>query len=181
MKKINLWRHSFFLSCCLCCCTAIYAQPVQEKTLNQLIDLSNLSGLILKSSRDMRPMFDTQAEEILKMNLGITALNSQQKKAAVQISQLLQITNEDIVSDPQFLSMIRNNFRQAFTEEEAQAYIAFLSTPMGQAINQKSAGLMNNILQESLNISTAIMNDSKRQQSFNDKLASILQPLLLSN
>ncbi|MGE8541513.1 MAG: DUF2059 domain-containing protein [Acinetobacter sp.] len=181
MKKTYTWRQSFILSCSLCFSTAVFAQPVQEKTLNQLIDLSNLSGLILKSSRDMRPMFDTQAEEILKMNLAITALNAQQKKAAAQISTLLQSTNEGIVSDPQFLSMIRKNFQQAFTEEEAQAYIAFLSTPMGQSINQKSAGLMNNILQESMTISSAIMNDSERQQSFNDKLASILQPLLLNN
>ena len=75
--------------------------------------------------------------------------------------------------------MICKNFQKAFTEEEAQAYIAFLSTPMGQSINQKSAGLMNSILQETMTLSTAILNDS--QQSFNEKLASILQPLLLSN
>jgi hypothetical protein len=32
--------------------------------------------------------------------------------------------------------MICKNFQKAFTAEEAQAYIAFLSTPMGQSIHK---------------------------------------------
>ncbi|MCW8038674.1 MULTISPECIES: DUF2059 domain-containing protein [Acinetobacter] len=34
--------------------------------------------------------------------------------------------------------MICKNFQKAFTEGEAQAYIAFLSTPMGQSIDKKA-------------------------------------------
>ena len=75
--------------------------------------------------------------------------------------------------------MICKNFQKAFTEEEAQAYIAFLSTPMGQSIDKKSTGLLNSILHETMTLNAAILNDS--QQSLNEKLASILQPLLLSN
>lgn len=176
--KFHFQSRALLFSCLLLLGPAALAQPVQDRTLNRLIELSNLNSMVIQSSHDMRPIFDTQAEDILKANLAVSTLNQQQKNAALKISRLLQATNESIVSDPQFLHMIRKNFQKAFTEEEAQAYIAFLSTPMGQSINQKSAGLMNSILQETMTLSASILNDSQRQQNFNEKLASILQPLL---
>lgn len=181
LKNMPLPCFSIVFCALLALTPAAFAQPVHEYTLNRLIELSNLNGMLLQSNREMRPMFDMQAEEILKAQLAVPELNSQQKGAAVKISRLLQQTNESIITDPQFMRMIRKHFQNTYTEEEAQAFIQFLSTPVGQSINQKNAGMMNSILQETMTLSAAIMNDSARQHQFNEQLASILQPLLLNN
>lgn len=157
------------------------AQTVQEKTLDHLIELSNFSGMILQSNRNMRPLFDSQAEEILKSHLGVSTLNVLQKEASLKISQLLQKTNEDLVTDEKMLQLIRKHFQNTYSEEEAQAYIQFLSTPIGQSINSKSAIMLNNMMQETLSLSTEMMNNPKRQQQFNLKLTRIIQPLMLNN
>ncbi len=56
--------------------------------------------MIAQSNQNMRPMFDAQAEDILKNNLGVLELSSEQKHVAQKISLLLQKTNEAIISNP---------------------------------------------------------------------------------
>lgn len=172
---------NFLILCTLCSSPMLNAQTVQEKTLDHLIQLSNFSGMIVQSNRNLRPMFDSQAEEILKNHLGISHLSARQKDAALKISQLLQNTNEELVTDEKMLQLIRKHFKNTYSEEEAQAYIAFLSTPVGQAINQKSVLMLNNMMQETLTLSTEMMNNPHRQQHFNQQLSNIIQPLLLKN
>ncbi len=176
--KPSIYR-ALLLSTSVLMSSALMAQPVQEKTLDHLIELSNFTGMIAQSNQNMRPMFDAQAEDILKNNLGVLELSTEQKLVAQKISLLLQKTNEAIISNPKFLHMIRKNFQQTYTEEEAQAYIQFLSTPMGQSINRKSSVMTNNILQETLAISNEILNQPLQMQRFNEQLTSLIQPLLL--
>ena len=178
--KPSIYR-ALLLSTSVLMSSALMAQPVQEKTLDHLIELSNFTGMIAQSNQNMRPMFDAQAEDILKNNLGVLELSTEQKLVAQKISLLLQKTNEAIISNPKFLHMIRKNFQQTYTEEEAQAYIQFLSTPMGQSINRKSSVMTNNILQETLAISNEILNQPLQMQKFNEQLASLIQPLLLKS
>jgi len=68
-----------------------------KTTLNRLIELSNLNSMIIQSSRDMHPIFDTQAEDILKANLAVSTLNQQQKNAALKFRRPMNL-----------LSVIRN-------------------------------------------------------------------------
>ena len=178
--KPSIYR-ALLLSTSVLMSSALMAQPVQEKTLDHLIELSNFTGMIAHSNQNMRPMLEAQAEDILKNNLGVLELSSEQKHVAQKISLLLQKTNEAIISNPKFLHMIRKNFQQTYTEEEAQAYIQFLSTPMGQSINRKSSIMTINILQETLAISNEILNQPLQMQKFNEQLASIIQPLLLKS
>jgi hypothetical protein len=53
--------------------------------------------MIIQSSRDMHPIFDTQAEDILKANLAVSTLNQQQKNAALKFRRPMNL-----------LSVIRN-------------------------------------------------------------------------
>ncbi len=159
--------------------TAGFAQTVQDTTLEKLLKLSNTSQLIIQSSHDMKPLFDAQAQDLLKANLGLQTLNKEQQRAAEKISQLLQDTNQEIVSDPKFLNLIKSGYRSTFTEEEAQAYIQFLSTPMGQSINNKSSRLMNDIVKGTVSLTGEIMNDPARQEKFREQMMAIIHPLIL--
>ncbi|MCW8038675.1 MULTISPECIES: hypothetical protein [Acinetobacter] len=81
-----------------CRCSAQQRLPSQYKTtLNRLIELSNLNSMIIQSSRDMHPIFDTQAEDILKANLAVSTLNQQQKNVALKFRRPMNL-----------LSVIRN-------------------------------------------------------------------------
>ena len=159
--------------------TTANAQPIQEQTLNQLLKLSDITQLMKDSNKELQPFFDAQAQEILKANLGVNELDSKQENAAKKISLLLQQTNQNIISDPKFSVMIKDSFKKMYTEEEAQAYIAFLSTPMGQSINKKSSLVMSHVVKETQKLTQEIMNDSEKSQQFNQKLVAIVQPLII--
>ena len=172
--KFYFQSRALFFSCLPLLSPAALAQPVQDhiKPLNWIIQLKQHDHTV--QPRYAPDLWHTGWRHSQSQSSGLYT-----ESAAEKCGAQIQATNESIVSDPQFLHMICKNFQKAFTEEEAQAYIAFLSTPMGQSINQKSAGLLNSILHETMTLNAAILNDS--QQSLNEKLASILQPLLLSN
>lgn len=95
--KFHFQSRALLFSCLLLLGPAALAQPVQDRTLNRLIELSNLNSMVIQSSRDMRPIFDTQAEDILKANLAVSTLNQQQKNAALKFRRPMNL-----------LSVIRN-------------------------------------------------------------------------
>ena len=66
---------------------------------------------------------------------------------------------------------------QTFTEEEVLANIQFLETPIGQSINKKSSKMMAEIMRNSIEMSTAMMQDPTTQKEMNQRVEKILKPL----
>ena len=70
---------------------------------------------------------------------------------------------------------------QTFTEEEVLANIQFLETPIGQSINKKSSKMMAEIMRNSIEMSTAMMQDPTTQKEMNQRVEKILKPLFKQN
>ncbi|MNI97741.1 hypothetical protein D3C73_1564430 [compost metagenome] len=66
---------------------------------------------------------------------------------------------------------------QTFTEEEVLANIQFLETPIGQSINKKSSKMMAEIMRNSIEMSTTMMQDPTTQKEMNQRVEKILKPL----
>jgi hypothetical protein len=181
--RINEGKHmkikQLFLSLSLCyIATFSYASPATDKSIDQLMQLSNISEILKQSTRDMQPYFDEQAEDLVRQVTGAQTLNIDQQNAALQVSAVYSEVQQKLISDPEFMQLFKSLFKKTFTEEEIQANIAFLSTPLGQSINQKMNLLMTEIMQESAKFSQQQMLKTENQKALKDKMESILKPIL---
>lgn len=156
----------------------LYAAPMKEESLNKLIQLSNVEQQLQQTATDMRPAIEKQAEFIIQQGLSVQQLNPKQQQAAQQLTDLLVAQNQQLMKNPKFLQMIKNIYQKTYSEEEAQAYIAFLSTPQGQSIAKKGNALANEILQQSTQLAIEVSKEPGQQQAFLAQLQKILQPLI---
>ena len=76
--------------------------------------------------------------------------------------------------------MIKNAYKKTYTEEEAQAYISFLSTPIGQSITQKSTVLMGDLMKQSMELTQKLLADPNKKAEFMAKFSAIMEPLIKS-
>lgn len=84
----------------------------------------------------------------------------------------------DITNDPQYYNMLKSKYKKTFTEEEALANIAFLSTPIGQSINKKNVKLMGDVMKQSQTMAMQMMQDPKRQKKLMTDIQTIIEPLM---
>lgn len=169
---------SFLLITLLGSSTQLYAAPMQAASLEKLIQLSNVEDLLKNNATEMRPVFEQQAEMIIKQSLSIKQLDAKQQQAAKQLSQLISSQNQDIMQHPKLMQAIKNIYQKTYTEEEAQAYIAFLSSPLGQSISKKTIKLSSEMMQQSNQIASELHNDSAYQKEFMLQLSKIMTPLV---
>lgn len=157
-----------------------YAAPIQNASVDKLMQLSDIKGIIKKSNQELKPMYDQQAETILKDALAVDSLNEKEQKAALKISELIASLSSNITEDQQFYDMIKNAYKKTYTEEEAQAYISFLSTPIGQSITQKSTVLMGDLMKQSMELTQKLLADPNKKAEFMAKFSAIMEPLIKS-
>ncbi|USA52173.1 DUF2059 domain-containing protein [Acinetobacter sp. C32I] len=174
MKKFKQTLSCILLSTCS---FSIFAQPATSKSVERAMELSDIKATLAQSQQEMRPVYDKQAEEMLKNIFKTLTLNAEQKKAANQIADVTASFSNKLISDPKFLQMLKNTYMQTFTEEEVLANIQFLETPIGQSINKKNSLLMSKIMQNSIEMSSQMMQDPKVQKEVNQKIENILMPL----
>lgn len=155
-----------------------FATVATDKSVDKLIQLSNISEIFKQSTRDMQPYFDEQAEDLVRQITGAQTLNIEQQNAVLQISALYTEVQQNLVTNPEFTNMFKALFKKTFTEEEVQANIAFLSTPLGQSINNKTNSLMTEILQETTLFSQKQMLKPENQKVLKAKMEAILKPIL---
>lgn len=181
MKKIlqNLFHFNIIVSTLLLSSMS-FAAPIQDLSIEKLMQLSDIKGIIKKSNQELKPMYDQQAEQILKDALIVDNLNEKEQEAALKISELISSITTNVTEDQQFYDMIKNAYKKAYTEEEAQAYIAFLSTPVGKSITQKSTLLMGELMKESMEITQQRLENPTKKAEFISKLSDIIEPLIKS-
>lgn len=111
--------------------------------------------------------------------MSVKELNSKQQQAAQQISELMLSQTQQVMKNPKFIQMIKDTYQKTYSEEEAQAYIAFLNSPIGQSILKKSSVMLGTITQQSIQLTTNILKEPAQQQEMVHQLNKILQPLLI--
>ena len=174
MKKFNQ------LLCSIALCSlsfTTFAQPATQTSVEKALKLSDISGTLTQSQQDMRPIYDQQAEEIIKNIFKTSTLNTEQQKAAKQIAEITASFSSKLISDPKFMQMLKNVYMQTFTEEEVLANIQFLETPLGQSINKKSSKMMSEIMRNSIAMSAEMMQDPAIQLEMNRQIEKTLTPL----
>jgi uncharacterized membrane-anchored protein YjiN (DUF445 family) len=175
MKKLNHILCAITLSALS---AASFAKPATEASVEKALKLSDIRSALAQSQQDMRPVYDLQAEEMLKNIFKTPALNAEQQKAAGQIAEVMGSFSNQLISDPKFMQMIKAVYMQTFSEEEVLANIQFLETPLGQSINKKSSKMMSEIMRNSITMSAQLMQDPAVQREMNRKIEKILKPLL---
>ena len=177
--KIKQWITSLlFTSLLLAIQSSAFASPATDKSIDKLMQLSNISEIFKQSTKDMQPYFDEQAEDLVRQVTGAQTLNIDQQNAVLQISALYSEVQQRITTDPKFINMFKALFKKTFTEEEVQANIEFLSTPIGQSINQKMNLLMSDMMLETTKFSQEQMLKEENQKLIKQKMEAILVPLV---
>lgn len=171
MRKFT---HTLFVALVLGCTTAVNAAPMTTTTADKLIQLFDYQSIFKQDRESKKNLFEQQAEQMLKMALQEQELNSTQKKAVTQVAQLMSDLSKNIMNNPQYLTSLRQVYQNTYTEEEGQAYIAFLSSPHGQSIHKKMPQLM----QQSMQLNVKLMQDPQFQDTFMTQLSSIIEPLI---
>lgn len=174
MKKLN------HILCGIALCvlsTASFAKPATEASVEKALKLGDIKGTLAQSQQEMRPVYDQQAEEIIKNIFKTSTLNTEQQKAAKQIAEITASFSSKLISDPKFMQMLKNVYMQTFTEQEVLANIQFLETPLGQSINKKSSKMMSEIMRNSIAMSAEMMQDPAIQLEMNRQIEKTLTPL----
>ena len=174
MKKLNQYLAVMLLSTLS---LTTYAKPATDASVERVLELSDIKATLARTQIEMRPIYDQQAEEIIKNVFQVQSLNPEQQKAAKEISTVIYSFSNKLISDPKFVQMLKNVYKQTFTEEEILANIQFLETPLGQSINKKTSKMMSEIMQQSMTMSAEMMQDSSTQNSINQQIKQILKPL----
>lgn len=87
--KIKQWITSLlFTSLLLAIQSSTFASPATDKSIDKLMQLSNISEIFKQSTKDMQPYFDEQAEDLVRQVTGAQTLNIDQQNAVLQISAL---------------------------------------------------------------------------------------------
>lgn len=157
---------------------AIFASPATEKSVNTLLELTNISHVLDQTTTDMQPLFDQKAEDLIRQLTNSQTFSIDEQNVALQISALLSQTHQQIINNPKYKKLFHDIYKDTYSEEELQAYIAFLNTPLGQSINQKSNKLISEIFTQTTEFSEKTMATPEFQKVFEEKLATILQPLV---
>ena len=172
---------SLILATSLGTISLVHAAPAQDKTIDRLMVLSDIHNIIKETNKELKPMFDEQAQAILKDTLDTDTLNAKQLIAADKISVLMSKMTSDITEDPKFYNMLKSNYQKTFTEEEALANIAFLESPVGQSINKKTVKLMTDVMAESQELAQQVLQDPKKKAKFMQEFKKVLEPLIKEN
>lgn len=90
--------------------SSVFASPATDKSVDKLMQLSNISEIFKQSTRDMQPYFDDQAEALVRQVTGAQTLNIDQQNAALQISALYSDIQQQLVTDPEYLNMFKSLF-----------------------------------------------------------------------
>lgn len=154
-----------------------FAKPATEASVEKALLLGDIKGTLAQSQQEMRPVYEQQAEEMLKNMFKTTTLNAEQQKAAQQIADITASFSAKLISDPKFMQMLKDVYMQTFSEEEVLANIQFLETPIGQSISKKSSKMMSEIMRNSIEMSAQMMQDPTIQDEINQQVAQTLEPL----
>ena len=93
-------------------------QNPREASVEKALKLGDIKGTLAQSQQEVSPIYDQQAEEIIKNIFKTSALNNEQQKAAKQIAEITASFSSKLISDPKFMQMLKNVYMQTFTEEE---------------------------------------------------------------
>ena len=118
-----------------------FAAPATDASIDKLIQLSELDVVFQQSIKELQPFFDQQAEELVTTLVNTANLDAKQLAVAQQLSQAMSNMTIIALKDPSVTQKLKQTLKNTYTEKEAQAYNAFLSTPEGQSINRKSASV----------------------------------------
>ena len=174
MKKIHQTLTAFAL--CTLSLTS-FAKPATEASVEKALKLSDIQGTLAQSQQEMRPVYQQQAEDTIKQIFKTSNLNAEQQKAANQIADITASFSNKLISDPKFMQMLKESYQKTFTEEEVLANIQFLETPLGQSINKKSSKMMSEVMRNSMEMSTQMMQDPATQREINRQIEKTLTPL----
>ena len=94
--------------------SSVLASPATDKSVDKLMQLSNISEIFKQSTRDMQPYFDDQAEALVRQVTGAQTLNIDQQNAALQVSALYSDIQQQLVTDPEYLNMFKSLFKKTF-------------------------------------------------------------------
>jgi hypothetical protein len=76
MKKLNNDLRYYLM----CPYTASFAKPATEASVEKALKLGDIKGTLAQSQQEMRPVYDQQAEEIIKNIFKTSTLNTEQQK-----------------------------------------------------------------------------------------------------
>ncbi|WP_151710280.1 DUF2059 domain-containing protein [Acinetobacter brisouii] len=159
------------------CAVTAFASPAQPKSVDELLKLANIDQTIQNSINNMQPYYYQQGVTIVKDYTQHTTLNQQELNAASQLSQLMLGTTRNILTQSNFHDVMQKIYAQQFSEQEVQAYIRFLKTPEGQAINRKTPALIAETSKQMAQISTSVMQQPQMKQQLQVQVANILKPI----
>lgn len=157
--------------------TLVIAAPMKPESVDKLIKLTKAEEFITNNAIGMDKILDQQAELVIKKTFNVEQLNAKQQQAAQQLSQVLFSRYQSLMKSPKLIQAIKDAYQKTYTEEEAQAYIAFLSTPMGQSIIQKSPQLGKEMMQQINQITFEMMDNLQQRNEFKTQLEKIITQL----
>ena len=165
--------------CLTCISTGIFASPAKLSTVKELMQVSQIEYLLRQSLIELGPYYDKQAEQIILNTTGSKVLDSKEKQAALQLSQLLKDSSTQIITHPKTQQVIEDIYLKTYTEEELQASIKFLKTPEGQSITRKNAKMMGELSTYMMRLGQEMFNDDKTRENFQEKMMTIIAPLIV--
>lgn len=157
--------------------TSAFASPADPKSVDELMKLANIDQSVQDSINAMQPYYQQQGINIVKDYTQHTTLNQQELNAAHQLGQLIFDTTKNILVQSNFHDVMQKIYTQQFSEQEVKAYIRFLKTPEGQAINRKTPALISETSKQVAQISTAMMQNPALKQQLQAQVTEILKPI----
>ena len=134
-----------------------YAAPATSEQIAQLMKITDVEKITQDSFKQLKPMFQEQADISVKSYLKKDKLNVQEQQIANEFADKIYqyaLASADLKN---LQPLIEKVYLDVFTSEEIQAQINFYSSPEGQSIlkkmpllTQKMIEITNSQLQQSM-------------------------------
>lgn len=114
------------------------AAPASDFQVQKLIEVMKINQLLQQTIQQIRPQLDQQAYTIVQNIVKHEKLSPQEQIVANELADQLYEQNKKSISWQKMQPIYQKIYKDAYTAEEVQAQIDFYSSPVGQAILDKS-------------------------------------------
>ena len=110
-----------------------FAQTPSDESVRELLDVTNVRGLVDNMQAQMAKAMDMSMKQVSAGHELSSAQSAVMKKQIDRFQELIKDELDWSVLEPLYLGV----YRDALTQEEVDAMIAFYKTPIGQSVITK--------------------------------------------
>ena len=151
----------FFLIASLFTASTVFAEPVSESSVQELLAITNTKNLL----EGAKSQIDSLVSKSIEQTLSGKTPNAKQQQAITNMKNKMVALVQSQLSWEKMEPLYTRLYQESFTQEEVNGMLAFYKTPAGQAVINKMPIVMQKTMLEMQKMMLAISPEAQKIQT----------------